>query len=146
MESPGLWGWLDEGTFWKFWVVGVLGGGVLLAGLNAEFSSIWLNLLGSTTAKWGGVLGDFSACKSITWSWFGWLSFNWLWIVAETTDGTISGKCGFSSIGFPDCFGGFRLLVVEFFLILESLYGNAESSSLACVLGSHKDRLLCLNL
>lgn len=73
IESPKLWGWLDEGTGSKFWeeLVGV-GSLQLLAGLDGESGSVSHVLVGGTAAEF--IIAFWS------WSLY---TLDWCWVFAS---------------------------------------------------------------
>ena len=96
LESPGLWGWGDDGSRWEGWVVGVGGGVGELAGLDTELGSVLQESLGGTAAEWLVLIFQafLSCCLCF--------SIYWFWEVAEGTDGAVSWEC---RLGIAFCFG-----------------------------------------
>jgi len=88
LESPGLWGWGDNGVLWEGWVVGVGGGVGELAGLDTELGSVLQESLGGTAAEWL-VRFSLKACLSCLLC----CTFYWFWEVTEGTNGTVSWEC-----------------------------------------------------
>lgn len=134
LESPGLWGWLDNGIHWESWVVSVGGGGSELAGLDTELGSVLQECLSGTAAKW---LAWFSLETFLSWG-LGY-AFFWLGVVAKGTDRTISGHGSHTFVGSLD-FGG---LVgsggLDQFRFFHGGLGHMEGSDLALGLG-HGER------
>lgn len=102
LPSPCLWLWLCEGTFCKWWIVGIsLGPEFKLASLDGELGSILQEFLGSTAAE--SLLTERSWCL-FTFS-------GWRWVgavgIALTSDFGVSDWCEFNlvCVGRGNLFG-----------------------------------------
>lgn len=100
LESPGLWGWLDNGVRGENWVVFVGGGGSELAGLDTELGSVLQESLGGTAAKWLAWF-SFLAFRPLAC----WLALDWPGDVTKGTDSTINWHGGESSVDAGDLLG-----------------------------------------